>query len=152
VEFERRSGSERRQMNLAAYWRGALNPRRRSGRRTRDHLYPVIDWHSPRVFALVLTILALCVLDGVLTVTLMSHGAVEVNPVMAWFLPHNLPLFTAVKLGLTSAGACVLVACSRMRLFRAIPGELALYAVLGCYAALVIYELKLLEFFPLPSM
>ena len=148
VEFDRRSGLERRQRGLAAYWHGAFNPRRRCGRRTSDHHYPVVDWHSPRVFALVMAILALCVADGVLTIILLSHGAIEVNPVMALFVPHNLPGFAAVKLSLTSIAVCVLVACSRMRLFRSIPGELVLYAVLAGYATLVVYELRLLEAAP----
>jgi Domain of unknown function (DUF5658) len=146
---DRRSGIERRQMTLAAYWRGALRPRRIAGRRRRDRLYPVVDWHSPRLLALVITILGLCVLDGVLTVTLMSHGAREANPVLALFLPDNLPWFAAVKLALTTVGMVVLVACSRMRLFRAIPGETMLYVVLALYAALVVYELRLLKLLPL---
>lgn len=136
-------------MTLAAFWRGALHPRRLAGRRRRDRLYPVIDWHSPRVLALVITILGLCVLDGVLTVTLMSHGAREANPVMALFLPDNLPLFAAVKLALTTVGIVVLVACSRMRLFRRIPGEAMFYVVLMLYGALVAYELRLLKLLPL---
>jgi hypothetical protein len=102
VPHERRSGVERRQMNVAAYWRGALNPRRRFGRRATDRAYPIVDWHSPRVLAL-------------------------------------------VKLILTSIGAAVLVACARMRLFRFLPGEALLYFVVGCYSALVVYELHLLE-------
>jgi len=122
-----------------------MRPRRRQGRRSSDRDYPIVDWHSARVLAPVIAILALCVLDGVLTVVLMSHGAVEANPVMALFLPHRLGWFAAVKLFLTSAGICVLVACSRMRLFRTIPGELLLYGVLGCYIALIAYELRLLE-------
>src|SRR5262245_46449023 len=142
---DRRSGTERRQMTLAAFWRGALRPRRLAGRRRRDRLYPVIDRHSPRVLALVITILGLCVLDGVLTVTLMSHGAREANPVMALFLPDNVPWFAAAKLALTTAGMVVLVACSRMRLFRRIPGEVVLYVVLALYAALVVYELRRLQ-------
>jgi len=145
VENERRSGTERRRITMAAYWRGALNPRRRFGRRLIDRNYPVIDWHSPRVLALVLLILGLSALDGVLTVMLISQGANEVNPVMALFVPHNLGWFAAVKLGLTSAGAAVLVACARMKLFRLFPGELLLYLVAGCYIALVSYELHLLE-------
>jgi hypothetical protein len=50
-----------------------------------------------------------------------------------------------VKLGLTSFGAAVLVACARMKLFRLFPGEVLLYLVVGCYVALVSYELHLLE-------
>jgi len=39
----------------------------------------------------------------------------------------------------------VLVACSRMKLFRRIPGETFMYVVLGVYCALVVYELRLLD-------
>jgi Domain of unknown function (DUF5658) len=148
VQIDRRSGAERRQASVSAYWLGALTPRRRAGRRTSDCYYPIIDWHSPRVLALVLGILGLCVLDGMLTVLLMRHGAVEINPVMALFVPHQLGWFAAVKLALTSAGVGVLVACSRMRLFRTIPGELLLHIVLAAYITLVAYELRMLEQVP----
>ncbi len=83
-------------------------------------------------------------LDGVLTLMLMSQGASEVNPVMALFVPHNLGWFAAIKLTLTSVGAAILVVCARMKLFRFIPGELLLYLVVGCYIALMAYELHLL--------
>lgn len=148
VQIERRSGLERRHATVAAYWRGSLQPRRRAGRRASDW-YAIIDWHSPRVLALVFAALALCVADGVLTVVLLAHGASEVNPVMALFVPHDLGAFAAVKLSLTAIGLCVLVACSRMRLFRAVPGEAFLYLVAGGYLALVIYELDMLSALPL---
>lgn len=144
MDSDRRSGGERRTTTFAAYWHGARNPRRRGGRRATDHA-AVIDWHSPRLLIPVLAILGLCVLDGMLTVMLMKHGAAELNPVMALFLPHDLLSFALIKIGLTGAGLCVLVACSRMRLFRKVPGELFVYAVLGVYAWLIAYELQLLE-------
>jgi hypothetical protein len=145
TEIDRRSGSERRNTTFAAYWHGARNPRRRDGRRATDRHYPIVDWYSPRLLIPVFTILVLCVLDGLLTVTLMKHGAAEMNPVMALFLPHNLYWFIFVKLALTGMGLCVLVACSRMKLFRRIPGEAFVYAVLGLYMWLIVYELHLLE-------
>ena len=150
VTPERRSGVERRHYSVAAYWRGALNPRRRAGRRASDHNYAIVDWHSPRVLALVMLILGLSTLDGVLTLLLIGQGANEVNPIMALFVPHNLGWFAAIKLGLTSLGAAVLVACARMKLFRLFPGELLLYLVLACYVVLVGYELFLLENPPAP--
>jgi hypothetical protein len=149
VPNERRSGTERRYYSIAAYWRGALNPRRRAGRRVTDRVYTIIDWHSPRVLALVLLILGLSTLDGVLTLMLMSQGANEVNPVMALFVPHNLGWFAAIKLTLTSVGTAILVVCARMKLFRFLPGEVLLYLVAGCYVALVAYELHLLANPPL---
>jgi len=144
TELDRRSGIERRTTTFAAFWHGARYPRRRAGRRATDHR-AVIDWHSPRVLIPAFAILGLCMLDAVLTVMLMTHGAVELNPVMAWFLPQNLLGFALSKLALTGGGLCVLVACSRMRLFRRIPGELVMYAVLGVYVWLIAYELRLLE-------
>jgi hypothetical protein len=83
MEIDRRSGTDRRKISLAAYWHGARNPRRRGGRRASDMHYPVVDWYSPRLLIPVFTILALCVLDGLLTVMLMKNGAAELNPVMA---------------------------------------------------------------------
>lgn len=141
---ERRSGAERRDRSLRAYWHGSLQPRRRAGRRASDTTYPIIDWHSPRVFALVLGILLLCVADGTLTVVLLANGAVEVNPVMAWFVPHSLGWFATVKLSLTAGGVALLAACSRMKLFRTVSGEALLAVILAGYIVLVAYELLLL--------
>lgn len=142
---ERRSGQERRAYSLRAYWLGARNPRRRAWRRAADATYPIIDWHTPRVFAMVLAILLLCVTDGVLTIVLLNNGAVEANPFMAKFVPHSLGWFATVKLSLTAAGVGVLVACSQMKFFRAVPGEALLAAVLAGYLALIVYELRMLE-------
>jgi Domain of unknown function (DUF5658) len=145
ISVERRSGIERRHRSLRAYWFGAQHPRRRAGRRANDAVYPIIDWHSPRVFAWVVAILLLCVADGVLTVVLLSNGAVEVNPIMALFVTRSLGWFAFVKLSLTSLGAAVLVVCSGMKLFRAIPGEVFLALILAAYVVLVGYELNLVQ-------
>lgn len=145
---ERRGGNERRNRTLYAYFYGSTKPRRLGGRRHSDHIYPHVDWHSPRVLALALSILGLCALDGVLTIALLAHGATEENPFMALFVPHNLGWFAAVKLSLTTVSLLVLIACSRMRLMRAIPGETLLYIVLLGYGVLVAYELHLLALFP----
>ena len=148
MRSERRSGVERRKRTLAAYWRGARNPRRRNGRRPADQIYPIVDWHSARIFAVVLAILTLCVADGVLTVVLLSRGAIEANPVMALFLPHRLGWFAAVKLLLTAVGMLVLVGCSRMRLFRSLPAEAVIHGILLCYVLLIVHEIRLLDRIP----
>jgi hypothetical protein len=88
-------------------------------------------------------------LDAVLTVVLLSHGATEINPVMALFVPHNLLGFVLAKFALTGLGVCVLVACSKMRLFRGVPGEAFLYAALAAYVALILYELQMLSDVPM---
>jgi hypothetical protein len=78
TELDRRSGIDRRTTTFAAYWHGARNPRRRAGRRATD-FRAVIDWHSPRLLIPVLAILGLCVLDAMITVMLLTHGAREVT-------------------------------------------------------------------------
>lgn len=103
------------------------------------------------MFALAFAILALCAMDGVLTVMLTARGAVEINPLMALFVPHSLGWFAAIKLLLTGIGVCVLVICARMRLFLGIPGEVLVYAVLALYIWLITYELQLLEQIPVPE-
>lgn len=145
IFIDRRNSVDRRSRTLSAYIYGALKPRRVRGRRAADRLYPVIDWHSPRVLALALGILVLSTIDGILTVVLLEHGAVEINPLMALLVPSNLNWFAAVKLGLTGIGLVVLVACSQMRLLRAVPGEMLLYVVLGCYVVLIDHEVHMLS-------
>lgn len=104
-----------------------------------------MDWHSPRVLAAVVAILCLCLLDALLTVILISHGANELNPILAPLLPDKLGWFAAVKFSLTGVGVCVLVACSRMKLFRKVPGEWLLYLLLMGYVLLFAYQLELLD-------
>jgi hypothetical protein len=141
-------GDERRERTLFAYLYGGHRPRRLNGRRAADRVYPFIDWHSPRILVLALGILGLCVADGVMTIVLMAHGATEENPFMALFLPDSLGWFAAIKLTLTAVCLSVIVACSRMRLLRAIPGEAVMYLILAAYALLLGYELQLLTQLP----
>ncbi len=142
---ERRSGTERREYTVGAYWQGARHPRRRNWRRATDAVDPITDWHSPRVFASVMAILLLCATDGFLTVLLLANGAVEVNPFMAKFVPHSLGWFAAVKLLLTASGLAVLAACSRMKFFRTLSGEVLLALMLLAYAGVVGWEFRLLD-------
>jgi hypothetical protein len=143
-EGNRRVACERRRPTLASYWLGALRPRRHAGRRREDRFYPVIDWHQPRLLVPALLIFFLCVADAFLTITLMHHGAIEANPVMAALLHLDIRSFAGVKLLVTALGTCVLVACARMHMFRRLPGEVFLYVMAAGYVALIVYELRML--------
>ena len=89
-------------------------------------------------------ILLLSVADALLTLTLISHGALEENPVMAPLLQGSAEGFAAVKLGLTAIGVLVLMAVARVRAFGRLPVGALLYVVLTAYAVLVAYELRML--------
>lgn len=119
--------------------------RRRRGGRRRDDAHPAgIDWHDAHWLGAALLLVLLCIADALLTLTLVKHGASEVNPLMAPLVVGNSPGFAYWKLGLTITGVVVLVVLARARLFGIIPAGLLLYLVLAMYVVLVTYELHLL--------
>jgi Domain of unknown function (DUF5658) len=141
---ERRRGADRRKNALRSLFFGHFSPRRRGPRRARDGSIASTDWYEARWMLLAVVILMLCATDAVLTLTLISRGAFEENPVMAVFLRGDTGAFAAVKLGLTGVGVILLMAVARVRAFGRLPVGLLLYAVLTAYALLVAYELRML--------
>jgi hypothetical protein len=104
-----------------------------------------LDWHQPQWLAVAVLIVVLSCVDAALTLSLMSHGAYEVNPLMAPIVGGSALVFTLIKVGLTAGGVVLLTLAARMRAFGRIPVAFLLYAVLIGYGTLVVYELKLLE-------
>jgi len=127
----------------ALTWRPLLArgfaPRRRGGRRASDHDVPV-DFHDRRLLVPVLLMLALSVVDGFLTVTLMKDGATEANPLLAFVLDEHPQLFAAVKMVLTGGGVVLLVALARARVFKVVRVSFFLYGLVAAYFVLVAYE------------
>jgi len=145
---ERRDRSERRRSVLRALWHGNFKRRRVAPRRTHERHAVVTDWFHPQWLGVSVLILLLCCFDAFLTVTLMNHGAYEVNPIMAALLEGTGKGFVLVKVGLTSMGVVFLTILARLRFFGRSVGYL-LYIVLAGYVALVGYELFLLRTIPL---
>jgi hypothetical protein len=143
---ERRVGHDRRHTTLGTFLRGGFTPRRRNGRRADEQHLP-IDWHEPYLLFLSVTILLLSVVDAFLTVTLITDGAHEVNPLLDFVLRVKPELFAAIKMGLTGGGVLVLVAVARARLFRVMRVGMVLQGVFVAYVALIAYEWWLLRTF-----
>jgi hypothetical protein len=142
---ERRArGGDRRRTTLRTFLQSGFTPRRRGGRRTDEQHLP-IDWHEPYLLFLALTILLLNVADAFLTLTLLTVGAREANPIIAFVLEEHPKLFAITKVGLTSVGVLVLVAVARARIFNVMRVSSLLHAVLVGYAALIAYEWWLLR-------
>ena len=70
---------------LRSFLQSGFTPRRRSGRRADEQHLP-IDWHEPYCCSLSLMILLLNVADAFLTLTLITVGAQEANPMLAFVL------------------------------------------------------------------
>ena len=64
---------------------------------------------------------------------------------MAALVGHSAAAFALIKIGLTAAGVLLLTQLARVRAFGRIPVGVFLYSVLAIYAALVLYEYRLLE-------
>jgi len=141
---ERRRGADRRRRALQSLLFGHFNPRRQGPRRARDGGIAATDWYEPRWMLIAVVILLLSVSDALLTLTLISHGALEENPMMAPLVRGSVGVFAAVKLGLTAIGVVLLLAFARVRAFGRLPVGTLLYVVLTVYAILVAYELRLL--------
>jgi hypothetical protein len=146
ADLERRGTEpDRRKRTLHALLYGSFNPRRRRARRTGPATLRDLDWHEAQWLAVAMLIVVLSCVDAALTLTLIEHGAYEVNPVMAPIVGGSPLIFTLIKVGLTAGGVVLLTLLARMRAFGKIPVSFLLYAVLIGYGSLVIYELRLLE-------
>lgn len=106
------------------------------------------DWFHPQWLVTTILILLLCVTDAILTLTLLSQGATEINPVMAPLVTGSGHSFAFVKLGLTILGVVVLTVFARLRLFGSLGVGVVLYVILLGYVALVGYEIWLLRNIP----
>jgi Domain of unknown function (DUF5658) len=141
---DRRIGRERRERTFHGLWKGHALRRRRSGRRLNDAHPAGIDWHDAHWLGAAVLVVVLCVVDALMTLTLMKHGAQEVNPLMAPLVVGSGHGFAYWKLGLTISGVVVLVVLARARLFGVVPAGVLLYVVLCIYIVLVAYEWQLL--------
>jgi hypothetical protein len=108
----------------------------------------VTDWFHPQWLAVALTVLLLSTADAFLTLTLISHGAIEVNPFMDPLVRGSVHGFAFWKIGLTAFGVVVLTVLARLRVWGRTVGSL-LYLTLVMYVGLVVYELFLLRNIPL---
>jgi hypothetical protein len=145
---ERRAGHERRRTVLRALWRGNFARRRVSPRRHTERFAVVTDWFHSQWLAVAIGILLLCCADAFLTLTLIRHGATEVNPLMAPLVEGSGHAFAFWKMGLTSLSVFLLTVLARLRVFGRAVGVI-LYIALAGYVMLVSYELFLLRNIPI---
>ncbi len=140
---ERRELHERRHRIWWSAFYGSFNPRRRVPRRVDISRFHARDWHDSHLLAVAIGILLLCVVDACMTLTLLSAGADEVNPIMAAFVYKSTSVFTAVKMAMTGVGVVFMVFMARYRFMRLIRVQVVMYAILAGYAVLIAYELSM---------
>ena len=145
ADVERRGGEDRRTRTFRSLALGSFLRRRHGPRRHQDASLAVTDWYAPQWLAAGVLILVLCIVDALMTLALLNHGASEANPVMNSVVHGDGRTFVAMKFGLTSAGVVVLILLARVRAFGRLPVSALLYSVLAGYLWLVLYEFNLLR-------
>lgn len=115
------------------------------GRRSTDRRYAVLDRFDSGMVTLAILLMVLSVMDSVFTLTLISRGGSEVNPVMNALLQYSVWAFMAVKMLLTAVPAIILVATGNLLLFKRWRARSILAALVGLYLGLICYELALLS-------
>jgi hypothetical protein len=140
----RRRALDRRALSWRTFLLGSFTPRRRANRRG-EAVDGLLDWHEPHLLFLAIMILLMSVTDAHLTLTLISMGASEANPIMAFLIDTTPRLFITAKMLLTGAGIVVLVALARARIFRVIRISIIIHWCMLGYVALLAYEAWLLR-------
>ena len=109
--IERRSGNDRRLLNLPWYQQLYPKGNRVGVRREEDRKRAVcLDRYGTSLFVVIMSIICLSLLDGLLTLILVGeHGAREVNPILAVYLNIGAKTFLSVKYMLTVASIIILL-------------------------------------------
>lgn len=143
----RRAGADRRRrrtfpLHLSSWWGG----RRHRGRRHGETKGQYVDRYDPRYRMIVIGLMLLSALDAFFTMTLLSLGSEELNPVMGWLLAGNTDTFFYGKMCITALGVVLLVPHHEFMWLRVVPVRLLLQAFCAVYGALVVYETSMLIF------
>ena len=109
-DTDRRSGNDRRKQTGINLRSMMGNGKRRLIRRLEDrNKIFLVDHYSPKLFAAIIAIIFLSVIDALLTLYLINHGAHELNPVMAYYIDVGPYTFFTLKFALTIIGAITLL-------------------------------------------
>ena len=108
--FDRRSGKDRRSKDVPSA-KSLFIYRRRKKVRRKDDKYKTsyLDQYSSRIFIAIVLLLFFSIIDAILTLFLIDHGASEINPIMAYFLKFGPVTFLSVKYFFTSYSILVLL-------------------------------------------
>lgn len=143
--FDRRSGKDRRNHIVPEIKSLFVYRRRQTIRRKEDkHKATYFDQYGSGIFAAIVLILFLSIIDAILTLFLVNCGASEINPIMAYFLTLGPFAFMSAKYFLTCFSVTVLLLFNNVFL-----GKLKIYTrsllsyAIGVFTIVIVWELFL---------
>jgi len=148
MDSNRRSGIDRRKQTGITLRMFVGDGARTTIRRQEDQgpIY-LVDQYSPVLFVTIVGIVFLCVIDTLLTLFLLDHGAYESNPLMAFLLNFGPYVFFIPKFAMTIIGTFCLfmfrgVVIRKLNLTT----HSFLYLAAWIYVAVVAWELYLVYY------
>jgi hypothetical protein len=104
----------------------------------------VFDYYQPRLLIIILIVLSLSLLDAALTLMLLEKGAVELNPVMQYYITLGPVIFVMVKYSITALALLIILVLHAIISARYRIGSLMLPFCGLAFGAVVVWELFLL--------
>lgn len=145
---EKRSGKDRRTHRFPKLKYLLFSGRRANVRREEDwHGTFYFDRYSSNIFAAIVLILLLSILDALLTLYLIDNGSTEMNPVMSYFLKYGPYVFMGAKYFLTCLGVVILLLFRNTLRKRSVTHAQNIFSyIIGVFTTVVIWELCLIFF------
>lgn len=144
--LDRRTGRDRRNRSKFDVIKPLISGKRENARRRNDrNVIVYFDRYSPASLWFIVIILILSVVDALLTMMLIRNGAVELNPVMAYYLNISPQVFLAVKYALTSLSVFILLVYGSVVLGGAQIHIRSVYPlIITAFASVVVWEIYLI--------
>jgi len=145
---EKRCGRDRRTHQFPK-WRYLLFSGRRAKARRKEDLHRTFyfDRYSSNLFAAIVAILMLSVLDALLTLYLIDNGSTELNPVMSYFIDYGPFVFMGAKYFLTCTGVIILLLFRNVLRKRSITHAQHLFSyIIVAFSTVIAWELYLIFF------
>jgi hypothetical protein len=145
---EKRCGRDRRTRQFPK-WRYLLFSGRRAKARREEDLHRAFyfDRYSSNLFAAIVAILMLSVLDALLTLYLIDKGSTELNPVMSYFIEYGPFVFMGAKYLLTCIGVIILLLFRNVLRKRSITHTQHIFSyIIAAFSTVIAWELYLIFF------
>ncbi len=140
MSAENRKTYDRRRKPTSPFDRFFSPGRRGRARRLSEGQNYYVDRYGFDYLLLIVIILVFCLLDAYLTLQLMRHGGIELNPLMSFLIRKNAIIFLMVKLTITAISTIFLLVHKNFVLFRSIKVRNLIYFVFTVYLLLICYE------------
>ncbi len=145
---EKRFAKDRRMHRFPKLKYLLFSGRRAGVRRKEDwHHTFYFDRYSSSLFAAIVAILLLSVLDALLTLHLIGQGSTELNPVMSYFLECGPFVFMGAKYFLTCFGVFILLLFRNVIRKRSITHAQHLFTyIIGAFTTVIAWQIYLIFF------